>query len=232
MMRIVATSSVMMTISAYVSYMKQAGYNRDNLIMQKDSMLSFLNGQIDRAISSNTNNQPMTHTCYWMDKYTPVTWYFTFYVLPQQNLVVVMQFYSKENGKSVNEGRQVIRLDEAGLKEMIAESLREALNEICEPVRKIDESNEIKYEIEEGEEYSPYKYYPIGSHKFWSNNGKTERKSIVTLQEPASKQCCHIAEDDHCYVLFNGDGLKDKNCEMITYIFPEAFKALKDLPLL
>lgn len=127
MMRIVATSSVMMTISAYVSYMKQAGYNRDNLIMQKDRMLSFLNGQIDRAISSNTNNQPMTHTCYWMDKYTPVTWYFTFYVLPQQNLVVVMQFYSKENGKSVNEGRQVIRLDKAGLKEMIAEMLIEKL---------------------------------------------------------------------------------------------------------
>ena len=50
-----------------------------------------------------------------------------------------MQFYSKENGKSVNEGRQVIRLDEAGLKEIIAESLREALNEIFEPVGKIDE---------------------------------------------------------------------------------------------
>lgn len=139
MMRIVATNSVMMAISAYVSYMKQTGYNRDNLIMQKDRMLSSLNGQINRAIRNNTNNQPMTHTCYWMDKYTPVTWYFTFYVLPQQNLVVVMQFYSKENGKSVNEGRQVIRLDETGLKEMIAESLREALNEIFEPVGKIDE---------------------------------------------------------------------------------------------
>ena len=75
-------------------------------------------------------------------------------------------------------------------------------------------------------------YKPIGRHKFWSNHGKTEWKSIVTLQCPSSKQCCHIAEDDHCYVLFNGSGLEDKNCEMINYIFPEAFKALKALPLL
>lgn len=161
MMRIVATSSVMMTIRAYVSYMKQAGYNRDNLIMQKDRMLSFLNGQIDRAISSNTNNQPMTHTCYWMDKYAPVTWYFTFYVLPQQNLVVVMQFYSKENGKSVNEGRQVIRLTESVLKEMIAESLREALNEMREPVGKIGEFEIIDgswgtYRCESLKDFEPF----------------------------------------------------------------------------
>ena len=80
--------------------------------------------------------------------------------------------------------------------------------------------------------HNDHEYHPIGSQTFWSNNGKTEWKSVVTLQCPSSKQCCHIAEDDHCYVLFNGSGLEDKNCEMINYIFPEAFKALKALPLL
>ena len=80
--------------------------------------------------------------------------------------------------------------------------------------------------------HEDHTYHPIGSHKFWSNNGKTKWKSIVTLQNPSSKQCCHIAEDDNCYILFNGSGLEDKNCEMINYIFPEAFKALKTLPLL
>lgn len=86
--------------------------------------------------------------------------------------------------------------------------------------------------------FAQYDTPALGSQTFYTNNGKTEHKSIVTLQAP-SGQVCHIAEDDHCYVLYNGsgihydgDGLKDKNCEMIHYIFPEAFKALKELPLL
>lgn len=231
-MQIVVANNATMAVSSYVSYMKQQGFNKNNLIKSKNAMLRFVNGFINRAISGKTDDEPVWRTCYWRDGYTPMTWYFTFYILPQQNLVLIVSFYSQEGSPNVNENRQVIRLNESQLRGMIEKHLKKVLNEICEPVGKIDESNEIKYEIEEGEEYSPYKYYPIGSHKFWSNDGKTERKSIVTLQEPASKQCCHIAEDDHCYVLFNGEGLKDKNCEMITYIFPEAFKALKDLPLL
>lgn len=129
------------------------------------------------------------------------------------------------DGTSMNESKRTstniktIRLTELELKGIITESVRQI-------VRTLNEKKE------------DHSYKPIGSQTFYTNNGKTEHKSIVTLQAP-SGQVCHIAEDDHCYVLYNGsgihydgDGLKDKNCEMIHYIFPEAFKALKELPLL
>lgn len=108
--------------------------------------------------------------------------------------------------------KNLIRLNESELRSIVKECVVRILSE------------ERKHE--------DHTYHPIGSHKFWSNNGRTEWKSIVTLHSPSSKQCCHIAEDDHCYVLFNGSGLEDENCKMINYIFPEAFKALKALPLL
>lgn len=107
----------------------------------------------------------------------------------------------------------------------------------CKPIITITESDlrhmvreSICRILSEQKKENDYTYKPIGSHKFWSNNGKTEWKSIVTLQTPYSKQCCHIVEDDHCYVLFNGSGLDDKNCKLINWIFPEAFEALKALP--
>lgn len=119
----------------------------------------------------------------------------------------------------ISQAKRTIRLTELELKGIITESVRQI-------VRTLNEKKE------------DHSYKPIGSQTFYTNNGKIERKSIVTLQSP-SGQVCHIAEDDHCYVLFNGsgidcggNGLNDKNCEMIHYIFPEAFKALKELPLL
>ena len=118
---------------------------------------------------------------------------------------------SNQQPKKIKESK-TIKLTESELRRVITECVEKAL-----------------FEARRHEDHT---YHPIGSHKFWSNNGKTEWKSIVTLQTTSSKQCCHIAEDDHCYVLFNGSGLEDKNCEMINYIFPEAFKALKALPLL
>lgn len=118
---------------------------------------------------------------------------------------------SNQPPKKIKESK-TIKLTESELRRVITECVEKAL-----------------FEARRHEDHT---YRPIGSHKFWSNNGKTEWKSIVTLQDPSSKQCCHIAEDDHCYVLFNGSGLEDKNCEMINYIFPEAFKVLKALPLL
>lgn len=119
----------------------------------------------------------------------------------------------------ISNTKHTIRITESELKKVIAESVKRI-------VRGLNEKKE------------GHSYKPIGSQTFYTNNGKTAHKSIVTLQAP-SGQVCHIAEDDHCYVLYNGsgihydgDGLKDKNCEMIHYIFPEAFKALKELPLL
>lgn len=120
-----------------------------------------------------------------------------------------------EKKKKTDECR-VVRINENDIRTIVAECVRMVLFESSIKSRR----------------HEDHTYHPIGSHKFWTNNGKTEMKSIVTLQNPSSKQCCHIAEDDHCYVLFNGSGLNDKNCEMINYIFPEAFKALKALPLL
>lgn len=73
-------------------------------------------------------------------------------------------------------------------------------------------------------------YKPIGKRKFKTKDGKIEWESCVTLQDD-SGQVCHIAEDDHCYVLFNGDDLSDNDCKHIHYIFPEAVKALQSLPL-
>jgi len=108
-----------------------------------------------------------------------------------------------------------VQISESDLRHMVKETITRILAEQREKTERKD-----------------YSYKPIGSHKFWTNNGETEWKSIITLQTPYSKQCCHIAEDDHCYILFNGSGLNDKNCEMINWIFPEAFKALKSLPLL
>lgn len=119
----------------------------------------------------------------------------------------------------ISQAKRVIRLTESELKGIITESVRQIIRTF-------------------NEEKEDYSYKPIEAQTFYTNNGKTERKSIDTLQAP-SGQVCHIAEDDHCYVLFNGsgidcggNGLNDKNCQMIHYIFPEAFKALKELPLL
>jgi inorganic pyrophosphatase len=72
-------------------------------------------------------------------------------------------------------------------------------------------------------------YEPIGGgYEFIDENG-IERISVVTIQSQ-SGQMCHIAEDDHCYLLFNDYG-SGKNCTHIKWIFPEALKALQMLPL-
>ena len=65
---------------------------------------------------------------------------------------------------------------------------------------------------------------------FYINDGK-KLTSIVSIHNDYNTYC-HIVEDDHCYVLYTGNGKDDKNCQQITYIFPEAFSILRDLPLL
>ena len=99
--------------------------------------------------------------------------------------------------------RATVRMNESELKEMIRHIVKRVINE---------------------------EYKPIGSRKFKTKNGKIEWESVITLQSD-SGQVCHIANDDHCYVLFNGDNLSDNDCEHIHYIFPEAVRALQALPL-
>ena len=99
--------------------------------------------------------------------------------------------------------RTTVRMNESELKEMIRHIVKRVINE---------------------------EYKPIGSRKFKTKNGKIEWESVITLQSD-SGQVCHIANDDHCYVLFNGDNLSDNDCDHIHYIFPEAVRALQALPL-
>lgn len=209
-MRTVVCDNAANAVAGYVSYMKRFGLDRNQLINSKNSMLNNLKAFINRELFTKRDLNPEWRTFSWRDGYTPMTWYFKLYLHPQQQIVAIISFYGQEDESKVRENRRVVRITESKIRKIVEESVKKVLQET--------------------EEYNPYRYKPIGSHKFWSNNGKTEWRSIVTLQEPASGQCCHIVEDDHCYVLFNGSGLKDKNCSHIHYIFPEAFEALKALP--
>ena len=169
----------------------------------KQGILAFVNNNgICNAIDSNGTIYDMNRA--WKDCFTEGK---------------IKKDIMTEAINKISQAKRTIRLMELESKGTIAESVRQI-------VRTLNEKKE------------DHSYKPIGSQTFYTNNGKIERKSIVTLQSP-SGQVCHIAEDDHCYVLFNGsgidcggNGLNDKNCEMIHYIFPEAFKALKELPLL
>ena len=143
-------------------------------------------------------------------------WSISFFQVSKNTVKIYRLYQTSYVSETISRNKTIIRLNESDLYRMVKESVKRILTEKKEDVT----------------------YKPIGPKTFYTNNGKTKRKSVVTLQAP-SGQVCHIAEDDHCYVLFNGsgieyggNGLRDKNCEMIHHIFPEAFKALKDLPLL
>lgn len=160
-MQIVVANNATMAVSSYVSYMKQQGFNKNNLIKSKNAMLRFVNGFINRAISGKTDDEPVWRTCYWRDGYTPMTWYFTFYILPQQNLVLIVSFYSQEGSPNVNENRQVIRLNESQLRGMIEKHLKKILNEMREPVGKIGEFEIIDgswgtYRCESLKDFEPF----------------------------------------------------------------------------
>lgn len=142
--------------------------------------------------------------------YTDTTGVAIKHVSPQPTEQIKTENNIKENKQYTHMRKNVVRLNESQIRQIVRESMRKVLNE----------------------KHNSHTYQPIGSHKFWTDNGSVEWTSIVTLQCPSSGQCCHIAEDDGCYVLFNGHGLKDKNCEHLKYIFREAFETLKSLPTL
>lgn len=114
---------------------------------------------------------------------------------------------SKSNSKNLN--CNTIKLKESDLRCIISEA--------------------IKRIIKDNKPVMTESYEPIGGgYEFIDENG-IERISVVTIQSQ-SGQMCHIAEDDHCYLLFNDYG-SGKNCTHIKWIFPEALKALQMLPL-
>ena len=87
----------------------------------------------------------------------------------------------------------------------------------------------IKRIIKDNKPVLTESYKPIGGeYEFMDENG-IKRTSVVTIQSQ-NGQMCHIAEDDHCYLLFNDCG-SGKNCTHIKRIFPEVLKVLQMLPL-
>ena len=74
-----------------------------------------------------------------------------------------------------------------------------------------------------------HRYHVIGEDiPFEIAPGNIEH-SIVTLQDNAGGTC-HICEDDHCYVLYQGN--EKDGYVLATHIFPEAFDEIKRLPRL
>lgn len=76
----------------------------------------------------------------------------------------------------------------------------------------------VKRILFEGQIYEPIAY----GKQITLDNGVTT-KSIVTLSDGAGRY--DIGEDDSCYVIY-----QDRKAKGAMYIFPELFKALKNLP--
>lgn len=131
-MQTVVCDNAAKAVAGYVSYMKRFGFNQGQLINSKNSMLTYLRGFISKEVAAKRDNKPEWRTCYWRDGYTPMTWCFTLYLLPQQKLVAIMAFTYKENKPGVKESRNTVRLTESELKEIIAESVKTVLKEMEE----------------------------------------------------------------------------------------------------
>jgi len=112
-MKIVVANEVVMAVEKYVSYMKNdVGYSYDNLIENKDKMLTFLRGFIDKTIVANDNKIPKRYSCYWKDGKSPMAWIFTFIILPRQDLAVIYNLNYKQNMKENKEIKNILSLME------------------------------------------------------------------------------------------------------------------------
>lgn len=129
-MKIVACDNAANAVAGYVSYMKQFGFDKNKLINSKNTMLNYLRGFINRELENKRNLEPEWKTCFWRDGYTPMTWYFTLYFLPQHRLVVIMAFYAKESKPGVKENREVVRLTESKIRKIVEESVKGILKEM------------------------------------------------------------------------------------------------------
>lgn len=71
------------------------------------------------------------------------------------------------------------------------------------------------------------KYKPIGENMpFFLDNG-AECHSVVTLENGMGSRC-HIAKDDHCYVVCIGDD--EQGYIWTTHISSDVFEVLRQLP--
>lgn len=131
-MKIVACDNAANAVAGYVSYMKQFGFDKNKLINSKNTMLNYLRGFINRELENKRNLEPEWKTCFWRDGYTPMTWYFTLYFLPQHRLVVIMAFYAKESKPGVKENRRIVRLTESKIRKIVEKSVRGILKETYE----------------------------------------------------------------------------------------------------
>lgn len=129
-MQTVVCDNAAKAVAGYVSYMKRSGFNQNQLVNSKNAMLNFLRRFINKEIAEKKDGNPEWRTCYWSDGYTPMTWCFTLYLLPQQKIVAIMAFTCKENKPGVKEGRNTVRLTEGELIEVISDGVKMVLKEV------------------------------------------------------------------------------------------------------
>jgi hypothetical protein len=176
-----------------------------------------------------------------MDKVDEFDWYYDENFDPYDPDMSLVKEYMNEDGANaytftVNDGVTVLALlsEEPIVKVSLYNDIYSTMK--SDNIEKIG-LDEIRYMVEETikriiKDNKPVlteSYKPIGGgYEFMDENG-IKRTSVVTIQSQ-NGQMCHIAEDDHCYLLFNDCG-SGKNCTHIKWIFPEALKALQMLPL-
>ena len=124
-------------------------------------------------------------------------------------------YATPNNTETIVKESHVVRVTEGELRNMIKQSIKECLS---------------PYILEEKKDNSINGYCNKKKNlTFYTNNGKTKLQSVVSIYTN-NGQYCHIVEDDHCYILYNGFSKNDKDCKRIEYIFPDAFNALRELP--
>lgn len=205
-MNIYVSRAVVKNISHFVTTLKNIqGVNINVAIRIRDRMCQFIQYQINKEIQGKNATRHKA-TCWCADGYSPYAWIFDYIVLPVQNIVLIYN----------------MRYDWATKYIKNAKPIREARC-LMERMRLYTETDD---NIEQQTISELYK--PIGSNFEFTDENGIKRTSIMTIRDD-SGQMCHIAEDDHCYLLFDDNG-KDKPCTHTKWIFPELINALRKLP--
>lgn len=208
-MQTVVCDNAAKAVAGYVSYMKRFGFNQSQLINSKNSMLTYLRGFISKAVAAKRDNKPEWRTCYWRDGYTPMTWCFTLYLLPQQKLVTIMAFTYKENKPGVKENRRVVRLTESKIRKIVEESMRVILKEIHDDNdSELCESYSIRrlgcYDVVKGDN-QPHSIKGLEQYgnalydvRLYSNvSDRKETFAIFSIGKNTSKYiCCRLESDE------------------------------------
>ena len=195
----VAVSKIaVMRIDNFVSTLKNDyNFKEEDLLVTKDKMLSFVNNYLNQVFQRLNNTSP------YKERYAVNYCYWNDGISPY-SWVFDYKMYFNQHIAIIYNFRSANKFYEN-------KEVKAVLN-LMERMNLIEKKVDTSYKI-------------IGSNiKFGIGDG-VYLFSKITLQNN-SGQVCHIAEDDHCYVLYSGLNLNDDNCKQTTYIFPEAFKAL------